>query len=119
MIFQNFRFKTYECEILEKIENEKKREKNLKELKKTCGELLTNVRAALQSINTVLLYVKEPGKVTKKAGKDVGKDILKEIDDKAVDEVESLAELEEVDTDGVNDYNYQLDNMRNLSLKHW
>lgn len=88
--------------MLEQIEIEKKREKDLKELKKTRGDLFTNIRAALQSMNTILLCVKQSGKVTtKKTAKNGGKDMLKESDDKEdVDELESLAELQEMDTDG-------------------
>lgn len=47
---------------MEHIEIEKKREKDLKEQIKTHGELLTNIKAALQSMNTMLLCVKYSGK---------------------------------------------------------
>lgn len=47
---------------MDHIEIEKKREKDFKEQIKTYGELLTNIRAALQSMNTILLCVKYSGK---------------------------------------------------------
>ncbi|EFN89878.1 hypothetical protein EAI_00749 [Harpegnathos saltator] len=67
---------------MEQIEIEEKRERNLKELKKIRGELFMNIRTALQSMNMMLFCIRQPGKGTKKTGKDVGKDILKEFDDK-------------------------------------
>ncbi|XP_032690544.1 uncharacterized protein LOC116853526 [Odontomachus brunneus] len=92
-------YKTYGCEILELMHIEEKREKDFQELKKTYGELFTNIRAALQNMNMMLLYVKQPDRGMKKTGKDVGKDMLKELDDKEdTNELESLVELEEVDT---------------------
>ncbi|EZA58998.1 hypothetical protein X777_16958 [Ooceraea biroi] len=85
-------------EILEQIELEKKREKELKELKKARGELLTNIRAALHNISTMLFFVKPVAvKAVKKIAKDVNKQTLKEmiaIDDKK-DMEETLLELEE------------------------
>ncbi|XP_019695824.1 uncharacterized protein LOC109503623 [Harpegnathos saltator] len=98
-------YKADGCEIMEQIEIEEKRERNLKELKKIRGELFMNIRTALQSMNMMLFCIRQPGKGTKKTGKDVGKDILKEFDDKEdADELESLAELKKVDIDG--NYNY-------------
>lgn len=89
--------------MLELIETEEKREEDFKKQKETYGELLTNIRAALQYMNTMLLHIKQPvaGKGMKKIGKDVGKDVLKESSDKEdTDELELLAEFEEIDTDG-------------------
>ncbi|KAL6256384.1 hypothetical protein P5V15_012498 [Pogonomyrmex californicus] len=80
-------------DMLEQIEIEKKREKDLKEQIKTCGELLMNIRAALQSMNTILLFVKPTSKIVKKPVKDGNK---KEIID---DKEDMEEELEKVDTD--------------------
>ncbi|XP_014487570.1 PREDICTED: uncharacterized protein LOC106751230 isoform X3 [Dinoponera quadriceps] len=98
-------YKAQECEILEQIEIEKKREKDLKELKKIRGELFTNIRAALQNINMMLLCVRQSDTKDTTKKKDVGKDVMlkKESNYDQEDtelELESLAELEEVDTDG-------------------
>ncbi|XP_014487563.1 PREDICTED: uncharacterized protein LOC106751230 isoform X2 [Dinoponera quadriceps] len=97
-------YKAQECEILEQIEIEKKREKDLKELKKIRGELFTNIRAALQNINMMLLCVRQSDTKDTTKKKDVGKDVMlkKESNYDQEDtelELESLAELEEVDTD--------------------
>nr|XP_012224563.1 PREDICTED: uncharacterized protein LOC105673487 [Linepithema humile] len=90
--------------ILEQIEIEKKREKDLKEQKKICGELLTNIRAALQNMNTMLLCIKHSVKGAKKLGKDGNKNTLKEpitVDDKEdAEDHDTLPELEKIDTDG-------------------
>ncbi|XP_067214857.1 outer dynein arm-docking complex subunit 3-like [Linepithema humile] len=89
--------------ILEQIEIEKKREKDLKEQKKICGELLTNIRAALQNMNTMLLCIKHSVKGAKKLGKDGNKNTLKEpitVDDKEdAEDHDTLPELEKIDTD--------------------
>lgn len=68
---------------MEQIKIEKKREKDVKELKKTCGELIIIIKVALQNMNTMLLCIKQqPDKSTekRKTGKDVSKDILKKPD---------------------------------------
>lgn len=87
---------------MEQIEIEKKREKDLKELKRVRGELLTNVRAALQSMSTMLFCVKQSGKSPKRAGaKEGNKGIPKESDDKEdAEERDTLLDFEEMDTDG-------------------
>ncbi|XP_025265806.1 ERC protein 2 isoform X2 [Camponotus floridanus] len=91
-------------DILEQIETEKKREKDLKEQKKTLGELFTNIRAALLNINMILLCVKLSTKSTKKLPRDANKTGLKEsiitIDREDVEERDMLLELEGIDTDG-------------------
>lgn len=103
------RYKTNERDILEQLEVERKREKDLKDLKKIRGALFTNIRGALQSISTMLLNVKQTGRAAKKVAKNGNKNILKEVDEKEdTEERDVLPELEEMDTDG--NYNCQIDN---------
>ncbi|KAL6445205.1 hypothetical protein ACFW04_002228 [Cataglyphis niger] len=90
-------------DMLEQIEIEKKREKDLKEQKKTRGELFINVSAALQNINTMLLCVKYT-KIAKKQPREGNKAALKEslmmIEKEDMEEHDMQPELEEIDTDG-------------------
>ncbi|XP_018051971.1 PREDICTED: uncharacterized protein LOC108689624 [Atta colombica] len=80
-------------DILEQIEIEKKREKDLKEQITAHGELLTNIRAALQNMNTMLICVKHTIKaVVKKSGKE-----LMITNDK--EERIALTEIKRMDTD--------------------
>ena len=84
---------------MEQIEIEKKREKDLKEQITAHGELLTNIRAALQNMNTMLLCVKHTIKaVVKKPGKE-----LMITSDK--EEHNTLTEIKQMDTDGKKSYN--------------
>ncbi|KAL6445206.1 hypothetical protein ACFW04_002228 [Cataglyphis niger] len=89
-------------DMLEQIEIEKKREKDLKEQKKTRGELFINVSAALQNINTMLLCVKYT-KIAKKQPREGNKAALKEslmmIEKEDMEEHDMQPELEEIDTD--------------------
>ncbi|CAL1687248.1 unnamed protein product [Lasius platythorax] len=90
-------------DILEQIEAEKKREKDLKEQKKTRGELFTNIRAALQNMNMMLLCIKHSTKIARKLPRDVNKNVLKEsiiINNREdAEEHDILLELEGIDTD--------------------
>lgn len=90
-------------DMLEQIETEKKREEDLKEQKKTRGELFTNIRAALQNINTMLLCIKYSTKVAKKLPRDGNKAGLKEStimnEREDAEERDMLLELEGIDTD--------------------
>lgn len=91
--------------VLEQIEMEKKREKNLKEQKKTCGELLINIKAALQNMNTMLFCIKHSVKGVKKLGRDGNKNTSKEPiivtnDKEDTEDHDTLPELEKIDTDG-------------------
>ncbi|KYN27066.1 hypothetical protein ALC57_03408 [Trachymyrmex cornetzi] len=88
-------------DILEHIEIEKKREKDLKEQITVHGELLTNIRAALQNMNTMLLCVKHSIKgVVKKPVKDGNKkELTIAIDKEDIEERDALAEIERMDTD--------------------
>lgn len=84
---------------------EKKREKNLKEQKKTCGELLINIKAALQNMNTMLFCIKHSVKGAKKLGRDGNKNTSKEPiivtnDKEDTEDHDTLPELEKIDTDG-------------------
>ena len=86
-------------DILEQIEIEKKREKDLKEQITAHGELLTNIRAALQNMNTMLICVKHTIKaVVKKSGKELMITSNKE-------ERIALTEIKRMDTDGKKNYN--------------
>lgn len=96
---------------MEQIEIEKKRKKDFKEQIKAHGELLTNIRAALQSMNMMLLRVKHNGKgkeemAKKKLVKDGSKKELMITDKEDAEERDVLAEVEEMDTDGKKSYNY-------------
>lgn len=93
---------------MEQIEIEKKREKDLKEQIKDHGELLTIIRAALQSMNMMLLRIKLNGKGPKKLVKDEkGKEpMITDDKEDAEERDELLAEVEEMDTDGKKSYNY-------------
>lgn len=82
---------------MEHIEIEKKREKDLKKQIKAHGELLTNIRAALQSMYTMLLCVKNNGKVMKKPTKDGNKKELMVVNDKDAAERDTLADIEGID----------------------
>lgn len=84
---------------MDHIEIEKKREKDLKEQIKAHGELLTNIRAVLQSMNTMLLCVKYSGK-----GPAVRK-IIKNEDKRESINNEDAEEIEGVDN-GKDYYNY-------------
>lgn len=90
---------------MEQIEIEKKREKDLKEQIKAHGELLTNIRAALQSMNMMLLRVKHNGKGPKKLVKD-GKESQIITDKEDAEEGDVLVEVKEMDTDGKKNYDY-------------
>lgn len=87
---------------MEQIEIEKKREKDLKEKITAHGELLTNIRAALQNMNMMLLCVKHSIKgVVKKPVKDGNKKELIITNDKEdIEERDALTEIERMDTDG-------------------
>lgn len=84
-------------DILEQIEIEKKREKDTKEQIKDHGELLTNIRAALQSMNTMLLCMKYSGKGVRKVKENKRETTI--FNDKE-DTEDVLAEIEGMDTDG-------------------
>ncbi|XP_071649914.1 uncharacterized protein [Temnothorax longispinosus] len=87
-------------DMLEQIELEKKREKDLKDQIKAHGELLTNIRAALQSMNTMLLCVRHSGKgAAKKPVKNGNKKEPIANDREDVEERDMLAEIEGMDTD--------------------
>ncbi|KYN02415.1 hypothetical protein ALC62_06795 [Cyphomyrmex costatus] len=87
-------------DILEQIEIEKKREKDLKEQITAHSELLTNIRATLQNMNTMLLCVKHGIKgVVKKPVKNGNKKELIINDKEDIEERDTLAELERMDTD--------------------
>ncbi|XP_024893294.1 uncharacterized protein LOC112468388 [Temnothorax curvispinosus] len=87
-------------DMLEQIELEKKREKDLKDQIKAHGELLTNIRAALQSMNTMLLCVRHSGKgAVKKPVKNGNKKEPIVNDREDVEERDMLAEIEGMDTD--------------------
>ncbi|XP_011688964.1 PREDICTED: uncharacterized protein LOC105450701 [Wasmannia auropunctata] len=83
-------------DILEQIEIEKKREKDTKEQIKDHGELLTNIRAALQSMNTMLLCMKYSGKGVRKVKENKRETTI--FNDKE-DTEDVLAEIEGMDTD--------------------
>lgn len=87
---------------MEQIEIEKKREKDLKEQIRAHGKLLTNIRAALQSMNMMLLRIKHGGKgAARKLDKGNKKEqIINDRED--TDERDTLAEIEGMDTDGKN-----------------
>lgn len=96
--------------MLEQIEIEKKREKDLKEQKKTRGELITNIRAALQNMNMMLLCIKHSIKIAKKPLKDMNKNMLKESiffneREDAEASIDAML-LEGMDTDGKNKHIY-------------
>ncbi|XP_077265541.1 uncharacterized protein LOC143899261 [Temnothorax americanus] len=94
-------------DVLEQIELEKKREKDHKDQIKAHGESLTNIRAALQSMNTMLLCVRHSGKgAAKKPGKNGNKKEPIVNDREDVEERDVLAEIEGMDTDGEESYNY-------------
>ncbi|XP_012530622.1 uncharacterized protein LOC105833431 isoform X1 [Monomorium pharaonis] len=88
-------------DVLEQIEIEKKREKDLKEQISAHGKLLTNLKSALQNMNMMLLrfIVKHNGKaVVKKLNKgDKKEPIINGRED--MNERDALAEIEGVDTD--------------------
>ncbi|XP_070510785.1 uncharacterized protein [Cardiocondyla obscurior] len=84
------------CDMLEQIRIEKNHEKNFKEQIKSHGELLINIRAALQSINAMLLCVKDGKGATKKVG---NKKELVINDKENVEEQDVLAEINGMDTD--------------------
>ncbi|KYQ47988.1 hypothetical protein ALC60_12947 [Trachymyrmex zeteki] len=88
-------------DVVEQIEIEKKREKDLKEKITAHGELLTNIRAALQNMNMMLLCVKHSIKgVVKKPVKDGNKKELIITNDKEdIEERDALTEIERMDTD--------------------
>lgn len=94
--------------MLEQIEIEKKREKDLKEQKKTRGELFINVRAALQNINAMLLSIKYSTKIAKKLPREGNKVGLKESiimnEKEDAEEHDMQPEFEEIDTDGKKKY---------------
>ncbi|XP_011052503.1 PREDICTED: uncharacterized protein LOC105144939 [Acromyrmex echinatior] len=85
-------------DILEQIKIEKKREKNLKEQITAHGELLTNIRAALQNMNTMLLCVNKQ-KGMKKPVKDGNKKELIINDKEDIEDHDALIEIERMDTD--------------------
>jgi len=86
---------------LEQIEIEKKRENDMKEQIQAHGELLTNIRAALQSMYTMLLCFKYSGKGAKKLVKEGNKKESMIINDKEdIEERDMLAEIEGMDIDG-------------------
>lgn len=64
--------------------------------------MLTNIRAALQSMNVMLLCVKHTSKNAKKLVKDGNKKEPMINDKEDVEERDVLAEIEEMDTDGKN-----------------
>lgn len=108
MIFfksKNLRYKINDIhDMLEQIETEKKREKDLKEQKKTRGELFINVKAALQNINTMLFCIKYSTKIAKKLPREGNKAGLKESiimnEREDAEERDMQPELEGIDTDG-------------------
>lgn len=83
---------------MEQIKIEKKREKNLKEQITAHGELLTNIRAALQNMNTMLLCVNKQ-KGMKKPVKDGNKKELIINDKEDIEDHDALIEIERMDTD--------------------
>lgn len=100
------RYRANEHDILEQLEIEKKRETDLKEQKKALGELLTDIRAALLSMSTMLLCLKQHERaVAKKPIKDANKNVLKEMQLGATDnkrnakETDVMSEIEE-ESDG-------------------
>lgn len=89
-------------DIVEQIEIEKKHEEDVKKQIKAHGELLTNIRAALQNMNIMLLCVR-PGKgIPKKLKNGNKKEAVIDKDD----EREELTDIEGTDTDGKQSYNY-------------
>jgi len=85
--------------ILEQIDIEKKHEKDLKEQKKICGELLANIKIALQNMNTMLLRIKHVKGVKKLAKENKKESII--IDNKEdAENHDTLPELEKIDADG-------------------
>ncbi|XP_050466292.1 uncharacterized protein LOC126859249 isoform X2 [Cataglyphis hispanica] len=89
-------------DMLEQIEIEKKRQKDLKEQIKTRGELFINVRAAFQNINAMLFCIRYSTKIAKKLPREGNKAGLKEsimIEKEDMEEHDMQPELEEIDTD--------------------
>jgi len=83
---------------LEQIEVEKKREKDLKEQIKAHGELFTNIKTALQSMNTMLLCIRYSGKgATRKVVKNGNKKELVINDRENAEDHDMLAEIQEMD----------------------
>lgn len=92
---------------MEQIEIEKKREKDLKEQIKAHGELLTNIKTALQSMNIMLLCIRYSGKgTTRKVVKNGNKKESVINDREHSEEHDVLAEIEEMDVDGKEIYIY-------------
>jgi len=80
--------------MLEQIELEKEREKELKKIIKDRGELLVKVREALHSMSAMLFFIK-PAKAVKKE--------IKEIKEKPIEDIEReniIFELEEGEANG-------------------
>lgn len=85
---------------MEQIEIEKKREKDLKEQIRDHSELLTHIKAALQSMNMMLVPIKPSVKVIH-----TPKKLDKNKKEYAINDREELnehdmAEIEGIDTDG-------------------
>ncbi|XP_018341706.1 PREDICTED: uncharacterized protein LOC108748178 [Trachymyrmex septentrionalis] len=86
-------------DILEQIEIEKKREKDLREQITAHGELITHVRAALQNMNTMLLCFKHMKEMVKKPVKNAKKELMIINGKEDIEERDALAEVERMDTD--------------------
>jgi len=80
--------------MLEQIELEKEREKELKKVIKDRGELIVKIREALHSMSTMLFFIK-PAKTVKKA---VIKNKEKSIED--IERENILFELQEGEANG-------------------
>ena len=90
--------------MLEKIEEEKKREADNKSLIKSRGELLMNIRAALQNMSSILVCVKASNKIKLKDGKKHSKeaeDIAEEEDAQKTEKDKKVCD-DPIETEGTN-----------------
>ncbi|XP_012287307.1 uncharacterized protein LOC105703465 [Orussus abietinus] len=111
MVSTTGQYKMEKKTMLQEIEEQKKRERELKDLRKVRGELLMKIRAALQNMATMLVFVKVDPKLGKNVPKDSGrkqdKKRAKE-EDKEKEENEKVEkmegegpQLEKMETDGL------------------
>lgn len=107
--YRLIRYKTDKKAMLEKIEAEKKREADNNSLIETRGELLMNIRAALQNMSSMLVCIKAAKSVGKvKDGKKTARPLEDKVEIKADDKAKQEKEKEKekrtcddpVETDG-------------------
>ncbi|OXU30933.1 hypothetical protein TSAR_013161 [Trichomalopsis sarcophagae] len=110
MVSTTTKYKTEKKAMLEKIEAEKKREADNNSLIETRGELLMNIRAALQNMSSMLVCVKAAksagkGKDSRKAARELDDKVEIKADDRAKKDIEKEREKrtcdDPIETDGL------------------